>query len=342
MRVEHYHSHLRPQRRVVERDRGWVQHDLESMPCGQLSTGERGALREVALHQQHITDTQADDGAHCVLRRQGRWDEALAALERWNTVDPRGYLVALQASLTYRLLRDYVMSEEEIRHAIAIAPDLPDPYSFGALNYVLWDGATDRARRLLESAPSPDSPRILYDSLLLDLYDRKPKSALARLQEFSIEAFSFDYWYLPRELLECICLSEMNEWKRAEAACASAVDLLEGEVGARPYDFRLYSALGHAFAFLDRKEEAVRAGEHAVEVMPTSKDALVGPNLSIELAKIYTQVGETDKALNLIDELLSIPCDLSVGRLRIDRAWDPLRDHPRFQEILEKYDTTSN
>ncbi len=72
--------------------------------------------------------------------------------------------------------------------------------------------------------------------------------------------------------------------------------------------------------------------------MPTSKDALVGPNLSIELAKIYTQVGETDKALDLIDELLSIPCDLSVGRLRIDRAWDPLRDDPRFQEILEKYD----
>ncbi len=196
------------------------------------------ALEEFAIAEKALpNDADLLYGIFCVLRRQGRWDEALAALEKWETVDPRGYLVALQASLTYRLLRDYVMSEEEIRHAIAIAPDLPDPYYIGALNYVLWDGATDRARRLLESAPSPDSPRILYDSLLLDLYDRKPESALARLQEFSIDAFSFDYWYLPRKLLECICFSEMSEWKRAEAACASAVDLLEGEIGARPYDF---------------------------------------------------------------------------------------------------------
>ena len=64
----------------------------------------------------------------------------------------------------------------------------------------------------------------------------------------------------------------------------------------------------------------------------------MGPINTIELAKIYTRVGETDKALDLIDELLSIPCDLSVGLLRLDPVWDPLRDHPRFQALLEKYE----
>ena len=51
------------------------------------------------------------------------------------------------------------------------------------------------------------------------------------------------------------------------------------------------------------------------------------------------RVGEVDKALDLIDELLSIPCWLSVGLLRLDPAWDPLREHPRFQALLEKYAT---
>ena len=71
--------------------------------------------------------------------------------------------------------------------------------------------------------------------------------------------------------------------------------------------------------------------------MPTSKDALTGPILEIELAKICARAGAVDKAINLIEKLLSIPCDFSVGLLRLDPAWDPLRDHPRFQEILEKY-----
>ena len=129
----------------------------------------------------------------------------------------------------------------------------------------------------------------------------------------------------------------MSEWKRAEAACSSAVELLEREIGAMPHDYRLFSAIGHAFALLDRKEEAVRAGEHAAELMPTAKDALVGPNLAIELAKIHTRIGETEKALDLIEELLSIPCDLSAGLLRLDPVWDPLRDHPRFQALLEEH-----
>jgi len=82
----------------------------------------------------------------------------------------------------------------------------------------------------------------------------------------------------------------------------------------------------------------MRAGEHAAELMPISKDSLVGPNLAIELAKIYSLVGETDKALDLVEELLSIPSLLSVGLLRLDPVRDPLRDHPRFQALLEKYE----
>jgi serine/threonine-protein kinase len=138
--------------------------------------------------------------------------------------------------------------------------------------------------------------------------------------------------------MECICLSQMDEWERAEAACASAVELLEEEIEVRSHDFRLYSAIGHAFAVLGRMEEAVRAAEYATELMPTSKDSITGPHVSIELAKVYAQVGETDKVLVLIDELLSIPCDLSVGLLRLDPVWDPLRDNPRFQALLEKYE----
>jgi serine/threonine protein kinase/tetratricopeptide (TPR) repeat protein len=277
-------------------------------------------------------------GPFFVFRRQGRWDDALKRLDEWRQADPQSYTLALESSVTFSHLREFEKAEREMRRAIALSPDLPDAFRWGAWNYILWDGTTERARQLLEMAPGLDSPDIEFTLVTLDLYDRKPELALARLKAVSIDSFNLDEWYRPRALLECICLSQMSEWKRVDAACASAAQLLEREIRARPHDYRLHSAIGHAFALLGRNEDAVRAGEHAVELMPTSKDALVGPRLGIELAEIYTRVGETNKALNQIEELISIPCSLSTGVLRLDPAWDPLRDHPRFQALLEKYE----
>ncbi len=55
------------------------------------------------------------------------------------------------------------------------------------------------------------------------------------------------------------------------------------------------------------------------------------------LAAIYTEVGEYEKATERLEYLLTVPGDLSVNLLRIDPVWDPLRDHPRFQRLLDEY-----
>jgi tetratricopeptide (TPR) repeat protein len=162
--------------------------------------------------------------------------------------------------------------------------------------------------------------------------------AMAQLENSSINVFSLQDWYAPRELLKCMYLSELGQADESGRACSLAVEGLEHEIDARPQDYRLYVALGHALARLGRNDEAVRTCEHATELIPISMDAEDGPDQHIEIAKIYTRVGEADKALDLIDELLSIPCDLSVDLLRLDPVWDPLRDNPRFQALLEKYE----
>ena len=298
------------------------------------------ALEQFAIAAETLTnDADLWSMVFGVYRRQGRWDEALEALEKWRRVDPQGYIATVEAAITDSLLREFDKAEQEMRRAISIAPDQAEAYwEAGAWNYVRWDGSTDRARRLLASAPSLDSPEIDYISLLLDLYDRKPDLLMARLEDLSVDVFNLQLWFAPRHLLECICLSDMGERERARAACSSAIEFMEGEIQSRPHDYRVYSALGQAYALLGRSEEAVHAGQRAVQLMGTSKDAADGPYQEIELAKIYTRVGQSDKALDLIEKLLSIPCDLSVGLLRLDPVWDPLRDDPRFQALLEKYE----
>jgi len=131
----------------------------------------------------------------------------------------------------------------------------------------------------------------------------------------------------------------MGDSKRAEEACSHATRILEREIEAQPHDSRLHSSLGHAYAALGLSDKAIRAADRAVELMPISRDALSGPSRVTEQAVIYAAVGRHDQALDLIEEVLSIPAELSVARLRHNTAWAPLRDHRRFQEILEKYDT---
>ena len=95
------------------------------------------------------------------------------------------------------------------------------------------------------------------------------------------------------------------------------------------------SALGIAYAGLGRKQEAIRQGEVAVDLLPTSKDAMRGPYRLMDLAQIYTMVGDYDRAVKWLEYLLSIPSRLSKVLLRIDPTWDPLRNHPRFQKLVE-------
>jgi hypothetical protein len=76
----------------------------------------------------------------------------------------------------------------------------------------------------------------------------------------------------------------------------------------------------------------------AVDLMPMSKDAVLASNPLRGLAQIHTMVGDHDAAIDLLDYLLSIPSWVSVPSLRLNPTWGPLRDNPRFQALLEKYE----
>ncbi len=57
---------------------------------------------------------------------------------------------------------------------------------------------------------------------------------------------------------------------------------------------------------------------------------------------VYAQTGEADKAIDLIEHLLTVPGEWQSGAvynmtltdLKWRWQWDPLRSNPRFQKIL--------
>lgn len=93
-------------------------------------------------------------------------------------------------------------------------------------------------------------------------------------------------------------------------------------------------ALGVIDAVLGNKEDAIRAGWRAVELMLVSKSAIEGPLLIKYLALIYAWTGEKDRAFKRLDQAANLPGFLSYGQLRLHPYWDPLRGDPRFDKIV--------
>ena len=69
-------------------------------------------------------------------------------------------------------------------------------------------------------------------------------------------------------------------------------------------------------------------------LLPIAKDAYLGPYIQLQLVRIYTLVGEPEKALDQLEPLLKIPYVLSPAWLKIDPNFDSLRKNPRFQRLV--------
>jgi hypothetical protein len=88
-------------------------------------------------------------------------------------------------------------------------------------------------------------------------------------------------------------------------------------------------------AALGNKEDALRHTRRAVELFPVTKDAVTGAEILRNLAITYAWVNEKDLAINQLEEVMRIPGPISYGQLCLHPWWDPLRDDPRFEKLVE-------
>jgi tetratricopeptide (TPR) repeat protein len=120
---------------------------------------------------------------------------------------------------------------------------------------------------------------------------------------------------------------------RMRAYADTALPLFNAQVKEAPNDDQRHAFRGLALAYLGQRAEAIREGQRAVALRPTSQDALFGPYDEQLLARIYMVLGEKDKAIDLLEKLLKEPYILTPAWLRIDPTWKALRGNPRFEKL---------
>jgi tetratricopeptide (TPR) repeat protein len=110
---------------------------------------------------------------------------------------------------------------------------------------------------------------------------------------------------------------------------------MEEQVKASPNDGQLQVLLGTALAYAGRDREAIDHGKRGVALVPLERSSTLGSYALHQLARIYIVTGDQEKAIDLLEQLLKIPYDLTPAWLRIDPTFDPLRKDPRFQKLVE-------
>jgi len=272
-----------------------------------------------------------------VSRRQGRWDESIALMEKAFALNPRNVLLANNLGESYQSLRRYPEALRIADIAIALAPDAPGVCLGKVLTQIQADGNTRAARETLKKIDRRSFPELPGVESFLDVLDGRFKEALADLAQFPKEVIDAGNFYRPKSLLEGLTYLDLKDRSRAQVACESARKILVKAIALTPRDARMRSALGMALACLGRKDEAVREARLAADITPVSSDAVDGPVFQEGLAIVYTMVGESDAAIDILDRLLAIPSGTSVNMLKLDPTWSPLRKLPRFQKLMEKY-----
>jgi serine/threonine-protein kinase len=263
----------------------------------------------------------------------GRWDAALAHLQRAQTLDPRSVLTARRLAGTMVWLRRYQEALPLAERAIALAPANLGVIQARAF-VPLGQGDLAGARAVLHAVPPEVEPTALaaFFGVYADLYwalDDAQQQLLLRLRP---SAFADDRanWGI---------VLAQTYWLRGDRAHAriyadSARMAFEENIKATPDDPQQHALLGLALAYMGRKADAIREGQRGMELQPISKDAFSGPYMQHQLVRIYLLTGEPEKALDLLEPLLRIPYTLSPGMLRIDPGFASLKGNPRFEKLL--------
>jgi serine/threonine-protein kinase len=273
-----------------------------------------------------------------VQRRQGRFEKALTNIERACKLDPLSSKHAYEAGYTLMMLRWYREAERYFDRAISLAPDERVVYSHKARLYLFWKGSVEKARAVLAEAlqnvKATEDAYYAHLLVTLDVYDGNYQEALDRL---SLQSEDHDnpVSFVPNALRRAEICGYMGNEDLKHQYYESAAAILEKKVGEDPNDHRFHIALGKAYAGLGREADAIRQGKRGVELLPVSKDAMRGLARIRDLACIYAMVGEFDTAIDQLEFVLSRPGGMSKPFLRLDPAWAPLRDHPRFQKLVD-------
>jgi TolB-like protein len=302
------------------------------------------ALKEFAIAQRGLpneSDVYLAIGA--IQRRQGKWTESNANLEKAVSLSPNDTWALQNLTHNYHRQRNFDAANKAIDRALKLSPESFLPWVLKAQLETAEKGTFEIAERgaeLFSTRPLPEHEKTQLAFAIVQtlLAQRKYTEALHEAESVTDELLANH----PEGLFskyEVIGFARkmLKDEAGAREAFLTSKRYAEKYLSDAPNDAKRHAALALVLASLGEKEAAIAEAKRATEILPESVDAFDGPDMTQTLAQVYANVGEQEKAIDLLDGLLSQPSDVTVAALKLHPIWDPLRENPRFIELLKKY-----
>jgi TolB-like protein/Tfp pilus assembly protein PilF len=299
------------------------------------------AEKEFTLAQKGLpNESEVYLALGAIQRRQGRWTESTANLQKAAELNPKASWALQNLAFNYEMLRDFDAANETVARALKVDPHNLDLWGIKAKIAVEEKGdfsAANYAVGEMEKTPPSEvkTVTIITVKLGLLLLQRKFDEALHLIENAPDDLLPNKPGMLVGKYVTLALIRQtLKDENGARSAALRAKALIEKRLQEDPNSSDAHIHLAYALACLGDKSGAAAEAERAMQALPESKDAFNGPDITIEAAKVYAAIGNSDRAIEMITGLLQRPAALTVALLRLDSAWDSLRKDPRFQQLV--------
>jgi len=278
-----------------------------------------------------------------IQRRQGKWAESTANLEKAARLNPKDTWPLHNLALNYQMQRDFDAANKTVDRALQINPQAIGLWEIKVKLAIAEKGDFSVYEQAMEKGKSfnvSDEQRLqlIGNEANLLLLQRKYDQLLQLGEKFPDDSFAAAPGSLAMKYFAIgIAKKGLGDDTAARTALVKAKNILEAQLKQKPDDADLHVGFAKILAWLGEKDAAIAEAQRAVDLRPESKDAFQGPEITEQVAQVYTILGDNARAIELLDTLLSRPSEVTLHALKVNPAWDPLRNDAGFQALFAKY-----
>jgi TolB-like protein/Tfp pilus assembly protein PilF len=299
-----------------------------------------GALAELQIAARTLpNDPRILEWTAYIMRRQGKHKDGLPYLQQALQLDPLNLYTVQQVALTYHTMRRFPEAAAIWDRALAMKPDQIETQVWRAQIELDWKADARPLHQTIDQIRAREPAaiqRIANSMFLCALAERDVAAAETALQALGSNPFGYDQMLFGPKINQGLIARLASDHEKAQAAFTLAREQQEKIVDTQPDYPAAVCTLGVIDAALGRKQEALREGRRAMELVPVAKDTGGGAIMIQWFAVIATWVGEKDLALAYLQQAVQLPSYTitTYGQLKLLPFWDPLRGDPRFEKIV--------
>src|SRR5205085_1176200 len=319
------------------------------------------ALNELAIAQRGLpNEGEAYLAIGAIQRRQGKWEESTANLKKASELDPKSSWPLQNLAFNYQMLRDYAAAQRTIDKALELSPKSFELWGIKIQFAIEQRGDFSEYERAIamfnsdaQSSPgaltAPSAADLAKENALNLTYMESARVGVVMLQRKFQEAIAIAQKIdenIAAGKPELVCQKYgfaglahryLGDEAGARRELLKAKEVAQKMLAAAPDIAARHMQLAQIMALLGEKERAVAEALRAQQLLPESVDAFEGPQITQQLAEVYSLCGDANRAIEILDGLFQRPSAITTHLLKLQLQWDPIRKDQRFQALIDKY-----